>query len=166
MRLFAAVHFSMEAKASLLDAMDDLRRQADGNFTREENLHLTLAFIGETNNLKGAIAALERVEGAPFKLRLRGAGHFGDLWWAGLEKCPPLEKLAANTQRALRKAGFPIEERPFRAHVTLARQVRPLGDGIFLRVHPAETRVTRLSLMKSERIDGRLTYTEVWSKAL
>ena len=56
----------------------------------------------------GAIAALERVEGAPFKLRLRGAGHFGDLWWAGLEKCPPLEKLADSTRRALRKAACRI----------------------------------------------------------
>lgn len=156
----------MEAKAALLDAMDDLRRQADGNFTRPENLHLTLAFIGETNDLLKATAALEQVKGVPFKMRLRGAGHFGDLWWAGLEKCPPLEKLAADAQRALRKAGFPIEERPFRAHVTLARQVRPLGGSIFLRVKPAETRVTRLSLMKSERVNGQLTYTEVWSKEL
>jgi 2'-5' RNA ligase len=48
MRLFIAIHFSPGVREVLLSAIDSLRAQAvSGNFTRPENLHLTLAFIGD-----------------------------------------------------------------------------------------------------------------------
>ena len=61
MRLFAAIQFSPAVKAALLEAVAALRHQGTGTFTRPENLHLTLAFIGETEDLPGAKAALDAV---------------------------------------------------------------------------------------------------------
>lgn len=50
MRIFIAVQFSEPARKSVIDCMDSLRRQGvRGNYTRPENLHLTMAFIGETD---------------------------------------------------------------------------------------------------------------------
>ena len=51
MRLFAAIRFSPAVEEALWAAVGDLRCRGAGTFTRRENLHLTLAFIGETDRL-------------------------------------------------------------------------------------------------------------------
>ena len=61
MRLFVAIQFSPVVKTALLEAVSTLKRKGTGTFTRPENLHLTLAFIGETEDLPGAKAALDAV---------------------------------------------------------------------------------------------------------
>lgn len=166
MRLFVAVHFSPEVRRALLTAMDEIRRNARGaNVTRPENLHLTLAFIGETDHIQGAREAIDRVVRPAFRLTVGGSGRFGDLYWAGIAESPELYALAETTQNALRAQGFSIERRPFRAHITLARKVQSEGP---LRLSIPETAMTvdRVSLMKSERQGGRLTYTEVYGRDL
>jgi len=166
MRLFVAIHFSPEVRRVLLNAMDEIRRGARrANVTRPENLHLTLAFIGETNDIRGAREAINGIACPAFGLVVGGAGRFGDLFWAGISDNPALAALAETVQSDLRARGFAIERRPFRPHITLARQVRSDGP---LRLLIPETAMTvaRVSLMKSQRIGGRLTYTEVGGKEL
>ena len=167
MRLFAAIRFSPEILSGLLCAQETLRRQgASGNFTRFENLHLTLAFIGETEDFAGARAAVrEGCSGGPFSLAVSGAGRFGDLWWAGVEPNPRLSALADGVQDALLRRGFPIERRGFRPHITLVRQLRaPREPALFL--PRTEMTVTRVSLMRSAREGGRLVYTELYGTDL
>ena len=59
MRLFIAINFSPSFKKAILSSAQQLRdRGVRGNFTREENLHLTLAFIGESdrvNDIRGVL---------------------------------------------------------------------------------------------------------------
>ena len=165
MRLFVAVRFSPEVRAALLEAVSALRRRGGGTFTRPENLHLTLAFIGETADLTGAKAALDRAcTGGPFSLTVGGLGRFGDLWWAGVRDGGKLAVLAKRVQDALRQEGFPIERRPWKPHVTLVRRWR--GPDPDVGVREASMRVERVSLMKSERVDGKLVYTEVYGRRL
>jgi 2'-5' RNA ligase len=166
MRLFIALQLSPEVKTVLLEAAEKLRAQArGGNFTQAENLHLTLAFIGETEKLSAARAALDEAAGRAFPMAVGGTGRFGELWWAGIEKNPVLEKLAERVQEGLRVRGFPIERRPFRPHITLARQVALSREPILLVPH-TEMTARRLSLMKSERLRGRLVYTEIHGRDL
>lgn len=166
MRLFVAINFSPEIKDVLLRAIDDLRCQSQsGNFTRPENLHLTLAFIGESDNLSGAKAALEGITDGSFPLSVSGAGHFDDLWWAGIEPNPALNALAKSVRENLIGAGFGIDSKPFKPHITLARRLS--GDAAPRLCVPKTTMtVDRVSLMRSDRINGRLTYTEVYGVAL
>lgn len=166
MRLFLAIRFSPEIRQTLLDAVDRLRAQArSGSFTRPENLHLTLAFLGETNQTKEIRAAMEETCRGPFSLTVGGFGHFGNLYWVGIERNPALSALAEQLQEALRQRGFPIERRPFRPHITVARELRA-DRPPELSVPPTSMEVTRISLMKSERIGGTLTYTEIYGKDL
>ena len=80
MRLFAAIQLSPAVREALLTAQADLRRQGRGSFPPPENLHLTLAFLGETADLPGARAALNAAACRPFTLAVGGTlGHFGDL---------------------------------------------------------------------------------------
>jgi 2'-5' RNA ligase len=166
MRLFIAVHFSDEVKKVLLQSIKQLKDQADGgNFTRPENLHLTLAFLGETGNIAGAKRAIDRSVVPEFSMTVGGFGHFGSLYWVGIRPNPVLTGLAKNLQSALRAEGFRIENREFRPHITLARELRSPRPPR-LEVPEISMAVGRVSLMKSERIAGKLTYTEIYGKPL
>lgn len=160
MRLFAAVCLSPAVRDSLAETISALHRQGSGTFTRPENLHLTLAFIGETDRADEAAAALRRAAvGGSFTMSVEGIGCFDDLWWAGVAENTALESLALGVQRSLREAGFPMETRPWRPHITLVRRWR--GPQPQVSLSPVSMQVQAVSLVKSERLDGRLVYTEI-----
>lgn len=165
MRLFAAIVLSPAVRDSLAETISALRGQGRGTFTRSENLHLTLAFIGETDRVEEAEAALKCAAlGGSFSLMVEGIGSFDDLLWAGVAENPVLERLALGVQASLREAGFPIEERPWQPHITLVRRwqgPRPRVDP-----PPVSMQVQAVSLMKSERVDGVMVYTEIFRAEL
>ena len=76
MRLFIAIRLSRPLVETLKQAQRDMRHQgAEGNFSREENLHLTLAFLGETEDAAGALSAMEEVSGGgAIRLAVSGVG--------------------------------------------------------------------------------------------
>ena len=64
MRLFVAICFSDEIKALLSSVCQKLKTQSlSGNFTRPENLHMTLAFIGESNRVAAVKSAMQQCTG-------------------------------------------------------------------------------------------------------
>lgn len=162
MRLFVAINFSEDIKNTLLHSIAELRVQSNfGNFTHPENLHLTLAFIGESSDVKSIRDAIDKSSAKPFPLAVSGSGHFGNLYWVGIENNPELKTLAQSLQKNLRERGFVLEERAFKPHITIARELSSNAQ-INLNVPRTSMTVNRISLMKSERINGRLTYTEVY----
>ncbi len=166
MRLFIAIHFSKEVKFALLSAIEELRAQAvSGNFTHPENLHLTLAFIGESEDVQTIRSVIDRCAVPAFEMAISGAGNFGKLYWVGIENNSKLKALAEKIQNELRKSGFDIEDRTFKPHITLARQLETQNP-VKLNVARKAMSVSRVSLMKSERINGRLIYTEVYGREL
>lgn len=175
MRLFIAVLFNQEIKDGLCEAIGHLQKHASqGNFTRRENLHLTLAFLGETAKLNEVKRAMDRVDSAPFLLSLGGFGKFGrgggDIFWIGVKKSEALAAVYSRLWAELSTAGFTPEARAFQPHLTLGREVRVDGsfcaDDFEKSIAPMGMTVTKLSLMKSERIQGRLTYTEIYTRQL
>ncbi len=166
MRLFVAIHFSSEVKDLLLSAIGELKAKSiSGNFTSPENLHLTLAFIGETDKVSDIRAAVDRCVVPPFEMAVSGTGRFGSIYWVGIENNPKLKALAESLQAELRGSGFDIENREFKPHITLARQVEA-SSPVSLNIKRTAMTVSRISLMKSERIRGKLTYTEVYGREL
>lgn len=177
MRLFIAINLNEDIKRHLMEAIDRLRSKSKGgNFTREENLHLTLVFLGEIgNDRSGAVkSAMNRIKEVPFPLAVSGFGKFkrngGDIYWAGVEKNTQLFDLQRRLAVVLEEAGFKIEKREFSPHLTLGREVRLLdsssdiyGD---LNRCRCEMGVGRISLMKSERIGGKLVYSEIYAVTL
>lgn len=170
MRLFVAVNFTEPFRKTLLGYQNQLRKYVspDGgkpNWTREENLHLTLAFIGEYNRPKDVIRALERIEWEPFTISPAKIGRFGSLRWAGIENGERAVRLAEAVRASLKENGIPFDEKPMKPHITLVRELNTEED---VKIIPDGTEMTvnRISLMKSERIGGKLTYTEVWGKSM
>ena len=165
MRLFIAINFDGPTRERLLALQRKLRNCASGNFTRPENLHLTVAFLGEAED----ICAIGRVVSGCFRepvtLLFDRVGTFRrDLYWVGARQDPRLAALYSALVDGLRRAGF-TGDWPDRLtpHVTLAREVA-LASQPDLSFEPFSMTVRRLSLMKSERVGDRLTYSEVFGK--
>ena len=86
MRLFIAIHLSQEIKETLIDLQNDwYDLGVRGNYSSEENLHLTLAFIGEYSDPMPVMDALQCVTFAPIPLQLEGL-----LRRASVDKIPPV----------------------------------------------------------------------------
>ena len=71
-------------------------------------------------------AELARIHLPPFTLSLTGPGCFPQrqrprVLWVGLAPEAHLTQLAVAVQGAILACGLPVEERPFSAHITLAR---------------------------------------------
>lgn len=138
-----------------------------GRMVPWENIHLTLAFLGETERRAGAERAMARAAGAPFSLRTARPGRFsgkkGDLWWMGVEESPPLLALRRRLVRALGEEGVWLDDaKSFRPHLTLGRDLRPL-PGADLAAWAAACpqhcwRVGALTLMESRREEAGLRY--------
>lgn len=177
MRLFIAVNFNEPIKQTLTMVINELKCQTmKGNFTRRENLHLTLVFIGEVSEEKvGDIkAAMNRVKAGSFELNLKGIGKFkrrgGDIYWIGVEKDSMLMSINRQLTEQLNQLGFNIETREFAPHLTLGREVvvkETFNASALAENMPSlAMEVSKISLMKSERINGKLTYTEIFGKTL
>ena len=126
-RLFVAIRPPESIRDLLIDAMDD---SPDLRWVGDEQLHLTLRFVGEVERpLANDIAAeLERIRYPAFELRVSGVGRFdrrsGGAIWAGVEPRKPVAELAAKIDRACIEAGLEPEHRAFHPHITLARYNR------------------------------------------
>ena len=155
MRLFAAICLNEEMRAALRDMQRQMKKQGvTGNYTPPENLHLTLAFIGEYPDPDAVpLPPLD-----PFPIALEGFGSFGDLWWAGIGKSPALEGYVRTLRHELNRAGIPFDGKRFSPHITLLR--RGVGRPA-VTVPQAGMVVERASLMRSERGRNGMIYTEL-----
>ena len=164
MRLFAAIELNKEMKKSLMDIQEQFRCLGiRGNYTRPENLHLTLAFIGEYPEPDEALEAMSSLSFHPVELRLRGLGSFGELWWAGLEESAELHALARQLRRTLAQAGIPYDKKKFLPHITLLRkpEYRRAPDFSQIELPRASMMVQKISLMLSTRGKCGMIYSEL-----
>lgn len=163
MRLFIALRLTEAMREAITDLQRVLQRQGvKGNYTPSENLHLTLAFIGEYSDPEHVLEVLSAVPFEPVELTLEGVGAFGDLWWIGLESCQGLQDYVRKLRHALAQAGIPFDRKRFSPHITMLRRADvPLSK---VRIPPVE-RVAmiadRPSLMRSDRGKAGMIYTEI-----
>lgn len=156
-RLFVAIRPPEDVRDVLIDAMDDSSLL---RWVGDEQLHLTLRFIGEVDRplANDIAAALGAIRAPKFVLRVRGVGKFerrnGGALWAAVEPREPVIALAAKVERALQQAGLEAEHRAFAPHITLARWNRGSSEAV-------EAFVRRNSTLESDRFEvGRFILYE------
>lgn len=154
MRLFVAIDPPPAALAELDAALGPTRTVAPPGlrWTRPEQWHLTLAFLGEVpdTGVPALTAALadalgEAMGDTPMRLRLAGGGCFGDrvLWVGVAGDSRALRTLAEDVAAAARGAGIEPSAAPYRPHLTLARagperaDLRPAATALADVVGPA-----------------------------
>jgi len=168
MRLFIAINFSPQTRSKIALVQNNLKAKSiKGNFTRIENIHLTLAFLGEIEPLEveNLINIMKTIKFDPFELEIDELGTFGRaLWYCSVKQSHPLKTLQSNLNKLLKDNNFPTDDRPYKPHITIARNLI-LNDQIFKPFELIKERVTALSLMESIRINGKLTYIELFNLA-
>jgi 2'-5' RNA ligase len=128
-RLFIAIRPPDEVCDLLLDTMEGLE---GARWVDEDNLHLTLRFVGAVERpvANDLAAALAKIAAPPFTLIADGVGHFDKrnrygarprALWARVPRAGLLEELRLKVERACESAGLGREERRFTPHITLAR---------------------------------------------
>ena len=139
-RTFLALDLSEVSKEWIENRKRELARAMKGavRWVKGEGLHVTLHFFGEIPQ-----TALDRIQrtltpvaaaSAPLTLQVRGLGAFPSprrprVLWAGIRETDGmsgLQRLHAAVEEALEREGFPVESRPFAAHVTMGRVKKSL----------------------------------------
>ena len=170
LRVFFALWPDADARDRLAAAAKDVAARTKGRAPPAANLHVTLAFIGdvapERIGALCAIGASVAASATPFVLTLDCAGTFRGtgIAWAGASSLPPsLVELARSLAAGLVAQGFPVEQRAFTPHVTLARRCKT--PSLASLGAPIGWTVTRLALDASESARDGPRYRELASGA-
>lgn len=176
MRTFIAVEppDTLRAEIGRLTARHFESQLPGFRWVKPENIHLTLRFLGEIDpsgldDLTQAVSAAA-AKFAPFDLTVESLGFFGSqkrprVVWLSLSASPQLSALAAEVESAVAEAGFGRADKPFKAHLTLARMKRPpASPPDWERIRSAlpsswpEWKVTRVEIIKSTLIPSGPIY--------
>ncbi|HSG09664.1 MAG TPA: RNA 2',3'-cyclic phosphodiesterase [Longimicrobiales bacterium] len=184
MRLFIALNLIKKERQRIIRAARPLRDVGlPVRWVEEDNLHLTLKFLGEIRpeRVPGLEQAMATVaEGtAPFSMTLGGFGAFPTIrrprvLWLGAEASPALRCLKQDLEWGLTDCGFEAETRAFHPHLTLGRSNPADGAGAFRGLDSlvadmafsTEIPVRTIDLMRSVRSKEGQRYTRLSSAKL
>ncbi len=143
MRLFIAIDLNFEMKEELLYLSSQIKANSEKcSVTKQDNLHLTLAFIGESNEKDKIISALRNVSFPEFSLTLQGLGSFSNrgekLVYAAMRKNNTLLSLQKDISNALKNNGIDFDKKAFKPHITIARRTVPKNGFEISSVKPQE----------------------------
>ena len=162
MRLFVALLLSEEIKNSITAKLHELKKNnVRGNYPPVQNLHVTIAFLGDVKDDSAVKEALQNIKFKPFRLSLADMEISGDTLCVGIKGNQGLNGLAKDVRAALDSAGIECDKKKFTPHITMIRKMT--GNWKTCKAPKGEMMVKRLSLMKSEMKDGKRSYTEIFS---
>ncbi len=181
MRLFIAIDLADVVRQRIAEFAAELHRVARGaSWTKSENYHLTLKFLGHVEEEKvGEIeSALVEVAAhhSAFDLDFIGAGTFPNpraprvIWVGGHDRSGAVYQLQVGAEAAMKSLGFPPEDRAFTAHLTIAR-IKHAAHNPKLAAALEEAkarsfgivRVERLHLIESQLNPQGAIYTKIGS---
>lgn len=154
-RLFIALWPDPGVREALREWRDGCAWPKSASPARTEQLHVTLHFLGNFPRVRlPELVAGIGVRFKPFEL---GFGH-PELWHSGIAVLAPdavperLLALHGALGEALERLGLPLEARPYRPHVTLARRAGPVLSPI--QGPPISWQVNSYALMESKVSNG------------
>jgi RNA 2',3'-cyclic 3'-phosphodiesterase len=179
-RVFCAIDLPHDIREMVMSHSMRLRKavpEAQASWSRPDNIHLTLKFLGEVP--KSRVEALSRAAAnastghESFPIRVQGTGAFPThreplVLWIGIEDLKgKLGELYGRLEDECVKAGFKKEVRPFHPHLTVARLRKPQRARTLAAAHkamgfePAEIAVSELLVITSELSSEGSRYTVI-----
>ncbi|MEP3248143.1 MAG: RNA 2',3'-cyclic phosphodiesterase [Sneathiella sp.] len=170
MRLFVALPLPEDIKQRIETLRGGI---PDARWIPPGNAHLTLAFLGDVPDIEIADIglALGQIDYPAFDLQIETVGVFGNtkrprILWAGVKLNDDLIRLQQKVAIALNTAGYQIQDRRFKPHITLARvhmspyeKIRQyLSDNALFKCPPIP--VTEFTLFSSHLAHSGAIYTE------
>ena len=187
LRAFIAVEIPAEIQQNVYKQTTNFRRSIDSliRWVPAENMHLTLKFLGDVS--PSSVEFLTQMlrneaEAVPcFNIHLTGLGSFPSLRrprliYIGIQAPAALEALQRGIDAASHRLGYPSEERPFSAHLTLGRVKQNVGAADQQKIRRTlestqvdvlgSARVDSVHLFKSELKPSGSVYTRLYSAPL
>ena len=129
LRCFIAIEIPETIKKSIAAIIDNLKK-SDVKWVSEENIHITLQFLGETEeslipDIKGALYKI-LAPYSHFYIKIADVGCFPSgkrprVIWVGIKESQSLINLYKDISNEMVKFGYQKEERGFTPHVTIGR---------------------------------------------
>ena len=164
MRLFIAAKLDESIADKISEYQAELKHVGIiGNYTKKDNMHMTLAFIGDYDYPDKILDVLKDTSFRPVKLSFDGIGHFGELYFVRLKDNPQLFGYVKRLRKHLSDNNIPFDKKRFLGHITILRKAR-FKDGITLpeiNVPNGDMTLKKISLMRSEFTDNGVKYTEI-----
>ena len=168
LRLFFALWPAPQTREALASVAEEVARETGGRAVAADNLHLTLAFLGERPaELVARVSEVAAgIECAAFSLLLDDVGYWrkAGLAWLGSDApSSELNALQRELARRIAGSGIELETRPFAAHITLVRRI---GTIVRRRLtSPITWHIDSFALVASElaRDGARYRVLETWS---
>jgi 2'-5' RNA ligase len=166
-RCFIAIEIPEAIRKAVTAVTDSLKNTgADVKWVSDENIHITLQFLGETEEslIPKIKDTLDKILApySPFYIKMSHIGCFPDgrhprVIWVGIEECRTLINLHNDITNAMAEFGYPKEDKEFTAHGTIGR-VKSQKNSLGLRRRLDEIKtaefsgfeVNSITLMKSE----------------
>ncbi len=172
MRLFIAVNFDQDTKSKITELAKRLKSLGiSGNYIKEQNYHLTLLFLGESDHsqLQAAKKAIQRIKTKPFDITFQNISNFGkNIIHLKVKPCEALGQIHDFLRESLID-DFSLTDTLFSPHITLVRKPSflpsPKAD-IFGDILPFDCLVDSVSLMLSSCQNGKLVYTPLFTHTL
>ena len=172
MRLFIGINFEERVLKELTNISERfIEKTIKGNFTRKENFHLTLVFLGEVDSIKidEIEQCIKNIDILPFTIELGEVGRFsrknGDIYWLGIKKSNELNKMYEKLVKNLKNIGFVLKDKPYIPHLTIGRKIQVKKEFKLNNFSNDMTnimiKVDTISLILSHRVNERLTYTPI-----
>ena len=164
LRVFFALVPDAATQRSLGVIARDVAAHGGGRAIVDANLHMTLAFVGDTSTervdmLRAIVPTLPRRRFALILDRIGTFNHSELAWIAPTDAPVALAALQSALATALESDGFTLETRPFHPHITLARRcTRTIATARFEKI---AWNVERFALLASIASDGGVRYREL-----
>ena len=164
MRLFIAILFEDDTIKSMQEVQERLRDAGiEGRFMPRENLHMTLAFIGDYGEPDDVLEVMDEIPFKPFCVNTDRVYPFRDMYMMSFAESDDLSTYVRRLRRALAQADIPYDRKKFVPHVTLVRKASSKVKDLIIPdiSEPVTIQVRGISLMRSEFGKNGMIYTEI-----
>lgn len=165
MRLFISLNFDANTVESLCNLQSLLRDNGvEGNFTKPQNLHMTLAFIGEYGKPDDVFDVMEKVPFRYIPICFSDVYVHREMVLVSIAHNPGLESYVRRLRRALAEKGIPFDRKNFNPHITLVRKAvlkNGLPENLLKESGLRTTDADLVSLMQSTRGKNGMIYKDL-----
>ena len=164
MRLFIAILFEDDTIKSMQEVQERLRDAGiEGRFMPRENLHMTLAFIGDYSDPDDVLDVMDEITFKTFCINTDRIYPFRDMYMMSFAESDDLSNYVCRLRRALAQADIPYDRKKFVPHVTLVRKASSKVNDLIIPdiSEPVTIQVRGISLMRSEFGKNGMIYTEI-----
>lgn len=155
MRQFIALTFNSSFKEELVHIIDSLKEEGiKGKYYDPDNLHMTLAFFGETNRQDEIMEIIQSIPFPEITITTNRISHFKKIYWVGVKENPELDAYVNTLRNTLKQHDIPFDEKPFYPHITILRKAEE-GDRTLQEV---STKDIKVELLQAHYLEEGLKY--------